>query len=63
MAADDVDDILERSAGRDAVEEVVKAKYVVGCDGANSIVRRKLFGEEYPGFTWDAQIIATNVSS
>lgn len=39
-----------------------EADYVVGCDGANSIVRRSLFGDEFPGFTWDAQIIATNVS-
>ncbi|CAK7239191.1 MAG: hypothetical protein STHCBS139747_000620 [Sporothrix thermara] len=37
-----------------------EADYVVGCDGANSIVRRSLFGDEYPGKTWDAQIIATN---
>jgi 2-polyprenyl-6-methoxyphenol hydroxylase-like FAD-dependent oxidoreductase len=42
--------------------EVVRADYVVGCDGANSTVRRSLFGDEFPGFTWDAQIIATNVS-
>ena len=46
LAADDVDDILERSAGRDAVEEVVKAKYVVGCDGAHSWTRKAL-GEEF----------------
>ncbi|KAK3290908.1 uncharacterized protein B0H64DRAFT_446722 [Chaetomium fimeti] len=40
--------------------EVVRGDYVVGCDGANSAVRRALFGDEFPGFTWDAQIIATN---
>lgn len=39
----------------------LEADYVVGCDGANSAVRRALFGDDYPGFTWDAQIIATNV--
>ncbi|KAL1899581.1 hypothetical protein Sste5346_002983 [Sporothrix stenoceras] len=38
----------------------IEADYVVGCDGANSIVRRSLFGDDYPGKTWDAQIIATN---
>ncbi|CAK7217557.1 hypothetical protein SCUCBS95973_003195 [Sporothrix curviconia] len=37
-----------------------EADYIVGCDGANSIVRRSLFGDNYPGKTWDAQIIATN---
>jgi 2-polyprenyl-6-methoxyphenol hydroxylase-like FAD-dependent oxidoreductase len=39
----------------------VEADYIVGCDGANSMVRRGLFGDEYPGFTWDKQIVATNV--
>lgn len=39
----------------------LEADYIVGCDGANSAVRKALFGPEYPGFTWDAQIIATNV--
>ncbi|KAB5525534.1 FAD binding domain-containing protein [Coniochaeta sp. 2T2.1] len=38
----------------------VEADYIVGCDGANSIIRRGLFGDEYPGFTWDKQIVATN---
>ncbi|KAK3936039.1 FAD binding domain-containing protein [Diplogelasinospora grovesii] len=37
-----------------------EADYIIGCDGANSQVRRSLFGNEFPGFTWDAQIIATN---
>lgn len=41
----------------------LEADYIVGCDGANSAVRRALFGNDYPGFTWDAQIIATNVST
>ncbi|KAI1489508.1 FAD binding domain-containing protein [Biscogniauxia mediterranea] len=35
--------------------------YVVGCDGAASAVRKSLFGDEFPGFTWDKQIVATNV--
>lgn len=39
----------------------VEADYIVGCDGANSQIRRSLFGDEYPGFTWDKQIVATNV--
>ncbi|KAI3324051.1 FAD/NAD(P)-binding domain-containing protein [Xylariaceae sp. AK1471] len=42
--------------------ETREADYVVGCDGANSTVRRRLFGDtNYPGFTWDEQIVATNV--
>ncbi|KAF2156271.1 FAD binding domain-containing protein [Myriangium duriaei CBS 260.36] len=40
----------------------LSADYIVGCDGATSIVRRSLFGDDnYPGFTWaDHQIVATN---
>lgn len=38
----------------------VHGDYVVGCDGATSQVRKSLF-DEYPGFTWDRQIVATNV--
>jgi 2-polyprenyl-6-methoxyphenol hydroxylase-like FAD-dependent oxidoreductase len=38
-----------------------EAQYIVGCDGANSQVRRSLFGDwEFPGFTWNEQIVATN---
>lgn len=52
----------EVEVGASGEKKLVRADYVVGCDGANSIVRRSLFGDEFPGFTWDAQIIATNVS-
>jgi 2-polyprenyl-6-methoxyphenol hydroxylase-like FAD-dependent oxidoreductase len=38
----------------------VYGDYIVGCDGANSRVRKSLF-DEYPGFTWERQIVATNV--
>ncbi|KAJ9634990.1 hypothetical protein H2204_005945 [Knufia peltigerae] len=42
-------------------EKVFEADYIVGCDGANSTVRRALFGDEFPGYTWPEQIVATNV--
>jgi 2-polyprenyl-6-methoxyphenol hydroxylase-like FAD-dependent oxidoreductase len=45
----------------DGKEERWTADYICGCDGANSAVRKSLFGNEFPGKTWDAQIIATNV--
>ncbi|KAI0020821.1 FAD binding domain-containing protein [Xylariomycetidae sp. FL0641] len=38
-----------------------EADYVIGCDGATSQVRKSLFGDDFPGFTWDKQIVATNV--
>lgn len=41
----------------------LEADYVVGCDGANSQIRCALFGNrEFPGTTWNQQIIASNVS-
>lgn len=40
-----------------------EADYVLGCDGANSTVRRELFGPGYPGETLNAQLVATNVRS
>ncbi|KAI1623585.1 hypothetical protein EDD37DRAFT_429969 [Exophiala viscosa] len=39
----------------------LEAEYIIGCDGANSQIRRSLFGDfEFPGKTWDEQIVATN---
>ncbi|KAH9894710.1 FAD binding domain-containing protein [Xylariomycetidae sp. FL2044] len=39
----------------------VYGDYIIGCDGATSQVRKSLFGDEYPGYTWERQIVATNV--
>ena len=50
--------VVEWECGK---EERWTADYICGCDGANSQVRKSLFGNEFPGKTWDAQIIATNV--
>lgn len=48
----------------DGTEQEMQANYLCGCDGATSQVRRSLFGDKnFPGKTWDAQIIATNVST
>jgi 2-polyprenyl-6-methoxyphenol hydroxylase-like FAD-dependent oxidoreductase len=51
--------VVEVEGGK---EERWTADYICGCDGANSQVRKSLFGNEFPGKTWDAQIIATNVA-
>ncbi|KAH6614433.1 hypothetical protein B0J18DRAFT_300817 [Chaetomium sp. MPI-SDFR-AT-0129] len=60
VGQDDEGAWCEVEVGESKEKKVVRGDYVVGCDGANSAVRRALFGEEFPGFTWDAQIIATN---
>ncbi|TID04667.1 Phenol 2-monooxygenase [Colletotrichum higginsianum] len=55
LADDDVGDILERSEGREARDEVARAKYVVGCDGAHSWTRKTLGKDfEMKGETTDA---------
>jgi len=35
--------------------------YIVGTDGANSRVRKSLFGDKFDGHTRNAQIVATDV--
>ncbi|KAI1361143.1 FAD binding domain-containing protein [Xylaria arbuscula] len=43
LANDDIPQMIENSSGRkDVREEIVKAKYVVGCDGAHSWTRKNL---------------------
>lgn len=40
------------------------ARYVVGCDGASSTVRKYVNPDGgFPGFTWDNQIMTANVGS
>lgn len=39
----------------------IEASYVVGCDGASSLVRTSLFGKSFPGYTWDTWLVAVNV--
>jgi len=47
LADDDVGEILRKSEGRqEARQEVVRCKYVVGCDGAHSWTRKTL-GKEF----------------
>jgi len=42
LAKDDTDDLIRRSQHKGGETEVVRAKYVVGCDGAHSWTRRLL---------------------
>jgi 2-polyprenyl-6-methoxyphenol hydroxylase-like FAD-dependent oxidoreductase len=46
--------------GEEKREQKFRAQYVVGADGAKSFVRRHL-DIAFEGFTWDRQIVATNV--
>ncbi|KAK5747176.1 hypothetical protein LTR17_000311 [Elasticomyces elasticus] len=41
--------------------ERLDADYVVGCDGAGSVVRKSLFGHEWPGQTFGCRFMVQNV--
>jgi 2-polyprenyl-6-methoxyphenol hydroxylase-like FAD-dependent oxidoreductase len=56
QAADHVRATLETAEGR----REVRAKWIVGADGARSTVRG-LLGLEFEGFTWANRFVATNV--
>jgi 2-polyprenyl-6-methoxyphenol hydroxylase-like FAD-dependent oxidoreductase len=45
----------------DGEQRNIEADYVIGCDGAHSTVRKHLFGNEFPGYTWDRQLVSTDV--
>ena len=45
----------------DGTTKTMTADFVVGCDGGSSGVRKALFGKNFPGKTWDQQIVTTNV--
>ncbi|KAK7521413.1 FAD binding domain-containing protein [Phyllosticta citriasiana] len=42
LSPDDTDDLIRKNREMGGTEEVLKAKYVVGCDGAHSWTRRQL---------------------
>lgn len=48
---------------QDGTEKRISADFLCGCDGGTSKVRKSLFGEKnFPGKTWDMQLVATDVS-
>lgn len=47
----------------DSGTERLYASYIAGCDGGGSTVRKTIYGEDFPGFTWEQQLVATNVTS
>lgn len=42
LAKDDEDDLLPKSRKRSGFTETIRAKYMIGCDGAHSWTRRQL---------------------
>lgn len=42
LAEDDTEDLLNRSREKEGRSEIIKAKYMVGCDGAHSWTRKQL---------------------
>ncbi|KAL9089467.1 MAG: hypothetical protein Q9159_002507 [Coniocarpon cinnabarinum] len=42
LAEDDTDDLIRKSQRNEGEVETVKAKYMIGCDGAHSWIRRQL---------------------
>jgi len=70
MAADDTEDTLSKAAqkNRAGATEIVKAKYLIGCDGAHSWTRRQLGytleGEQtdYIWFVCDSRIICRQLT-
>lgn len=42
LLPDDWDDLIQKNKGRQATTEIVKAKYLIGCDGAHSWTRKQV---------------------
>lgn len=42
LAKDDNDDLIRKSRGEEGTTEIIRAKYMIGCDGAHSWTRRQL---------------------
>ncbi|KAF2661904.1 hypothetical protein K491DRAFT_686881 [Lophiostoma macrostomum CBS 122681] len=55
LAEDDTDDLIRKGQSKAGTDEILKAKYMVGCDGAHSWTRRQLGFElhgEPTDFIW-----------
>ena len=42
LAKDDTDDLIRKSRGKNGTTEIIRTKYMIGCDGAHSWTRRQL---------------------
>ena len=55
LAPDDTDNLIRKSRGKEGLTEVIRAKYMIGCDGAHSWTRRQLgflMDGEQTDFVW-----------
>jgi phenol 2-monooxygenase len=68
MAADDTDELLNKASknGKAGTRETIRAKYMIGCDGAHSWTRRqlgyKLEGEQ-TDYIWYLGLFNFNATS
>ena len=42
LAKDDTDDLIRKNRGKNGTTEIIRTKYMIGCDGAHSWTRRQL---------------------
>ena len=54
------DDVATVEVEQNGSTKTCTADYVFGTDGGNSTIRRLMFGRNFPGFSWDEQVVATN---
>ncbi|KAK3069177.1 hypothetical protein LTR53_012685 [Teratosphaeriaceae sp. CCFEE 6253] len=47
--------------GGEQKRERITAEYLIGCDGAGSAVRKSLFGQHWPGVTFDCRFMVQNI--
>jgi len=55
LAKDDTDDLICKSRGREGSTEIIRTKYMIGCDGAHSWTRKQLGFQmegEHTDFIW-----------
>lgn len=55
------DRVEVRFSGDDGVEQTLDARWVIGADGAHSVIRKQS-GIDFPGFSWPERFLVTNVT-
>ncbi|WP_114970977.1 FAD-dependent oxidoreductase [Rhodoferax ferrireducens] len=55
------DRVEVRFSGDDGVEQTLDARWVIGADGAHSVIRKQS-AIDFPGFSWPERFLVTNVT-